>query len=489
VGKLSEKQLTIVTIGVAIVLTGVFATLIYMDFQTIDEEKARIETADGNIRKAQTEIDRMREREKNVIIYREIVERDAKVLPDAEEINEFWRRIKEFKETSGVQIDRIDGLDNTRAGKHKGGQAITPLQIRLNVKADMGQLLKFLNLFENFERLVSITDLSIRANENAAKKGPDDRVRHDVTLSLTTYVYNPRGGSVKQVEIPNYERRKMDEEIQRGIRKNKNPNKETYQLKPSLERRDPLVNPRKPPETLGEGGKTLQQVYEEQKNLLDRLVLQYQFIEQNVEIERRLTQSSSWVKCVRITKQLDEQIKSLELEITKVRQQRLITIEELLEEFEAQVVAPFRKLQSVRVTRSDIPVRVSLREVRDCLESMRASFDKADYGKVLDAYQAYKIYREGRELAAEARRMEEEIIEIARRATVVSDFESRDVKISALIVGKARAVALINGKSVAEGDPIEAGSKIILKEVRSDGCTFLYEGVLIRRSTRKASAQ
>ena len=47
----------------------------------------------------------------------------------------------------------------------------------------------------------------------------------------------------------------------------------------------------------------------------------------------------------------------------------------------------------------------------------------------------------------------------------------------------------INGKSVAEGDPIEAGSKILLKEVRSDGCTFLYEGVEIARSTKKASGK
>jgi hypothetical protein len=120
---------------------------------------------------------------------------------------------------------------------------------------------------------------------------------------------------------------------------------------------------------------------------------------------------------------------------------------------------------------------------------MRSAFDSGEYAKVLDTYQAYRIYREGRELAADARRMEEEISELARRANVVSDFESRKISISALIVGKHRSVALINGKSVAEGDPIEAGSKILLKEVRSDGCTFLYEGVEIRRSTRKASAQ
>jgi hypothetical protein len=71
----------------------------------------------------------------------------------------------------------------------------------------------------------------------------------------------------------------------------------------------------------------------------------------------------------------------------------------------------------------------------------------------------------------------------------VSDFESRRISINAVIVGPTRSVALINGKSVAEGDPIEAGSKILLKEVRPDGCMFLYEGVEIARSTKRGSGK
>lgn len=485
-GKLSEKQLTIVTIVVAVVLTGVFGTLIYMDFQTIDEEKAKIQTADANTQKAQREIDKMREREQNVIIFREVVNRDAAVLPDDEDINNFWRQIKDFKERSGVQIDRIEGLDQRRRSKGAPAQAITPVSIRLKVRADMAQLLKFINCFETFERLVSINDLSITAGK-ATEAGDEKSIRHNVTMTLSTFVYNPRGGSVKQVEIQNYDKRVKDEEIRRGIRKFANPEKETYLLKPNLERRDPFVSPRRPPETHED--KTLQEVYEEQKNLLDRLALQLEFIQADVDIEADLLNRKQYMTHARVKKHNDERIKSLELEVTKVHQQRLITIEEVLSEFETEVVTPFRAIQAQRDTPADVPVRVTLREVRECLEMMRSAFDESAYAKVLDKYQAYKIYREGRELANDARHLEEEIVELARRATVVSDFESREISISALIVGKARSVALINNKSVAEGDPIEAGSKILLQEVRSDGCTFLYEGVEIRRSTRKASAK
>ncbi len=492
-GKLSEKQLTVVTIAVAIVVTGVFTTLIYLDFQTIEEEKVRAAKADTNIRKAQVEIDKMREREQNVIIFREVVKRDAQVLPDEDEIGDFWRKIKEFKDLSGVQIDRIDGLDKSRSKKKKGkggGQAITPLNIRLSLKGDMEQTLNFMNRFENFDRLVTINNVGMSVGRYSKKsKGGGDSVQHSVSLNLTTYVYNPRGGAVKQVEIKNYDQRVEDEEIKRGIQKFAKPKKEEYTLRPNLDRRDPLVSPRRSPDVVEEG-KTLQQIYEEQKNLLDRLVLQFQFIEQDVEIERELLSNRDFIPHARMSQDLDKRILSLEDEISKVSQQKMISIDELNTEFEQEIVTPFRKLQSERVSKGPaVPLTVNLREVRNTLDAMRAAFDKAAYTKVLDTYQSYKIYREGREVDADASRIEEEIVEMARRATVVSDFESRQISISALIVGPTRSVALINGKSVAEGDPIEAGSKILLQEVRSDGCTFLYEGVEIARTTKRATGK
>jgi Tfp pilus assembly protein PilO len=489
VGKLSEKQLLIATIVVAVVVTGAFGALMYMDFQSIDEEKAKIATTDSNLAKAEVEIERTRDREKDVIIYREILTTEAEILPDEEEINEFWRTITDFKESSGVQIDRIEGLDQARRSKSKNkgpGQAITPIQIQLKVVASFHQLLNFLNKFENYKRLVTITDLSISAGDPSKSPGDASGIRHDVTMKLTTYIYNPRGGSVKQVDIPGYDKRKKEDEIERGIRKMKNPNKEDYVLKPGMDRRDPLVSPRKPRVEEVDPDVDPQVLWESQNNLLDKLLLNLQFIQQDWEIEKQLMASNpdgeDW-RYARVRQELDVRIADLDLEIKDVRKGRRITFDDIQEQFESQVVAPFRKLQAARPS-EPVKVPVSQRQVRQCLESMRSHYEKTEYKKVLDAYASYKAYREGRELPADARRMDEEIIEIARRATVVSDFESRSIVIGALIVDGDRSVALINGKSVTVGDPIEAGSKILLCEVRPDGCTFLYEDVRIPRSIR-----
>jgi Tfp pilus assembly protein PilO len=479
----------IVTIVVAVLVTGAFAALIYMDSQSIDEEKAKIEATDRNLAKAEVEIERMRDRERDVIIYREILETEAEILPDQEEINEFWRTITEFKESSGVQIDRIEGLDQARSSRSKKGpgQAITPIQIQLKVVASFHQLLNFLNKFENYKRLVSITDLTIAAGDPTKSPGDPSGIRHNVTMKLTTYIYNPRGGSVKQVEIPYYDRRLEQDEIKRGIRKMENPNKEVYLLKPGLDRRDPLVSPRKPPVDDIDPDVDPQVLWENQNNLLERLLLSLQFIQQDWEIEKQLMASDpdeTGIRYVRVRKELDVRIADLELEIKDVKKSRKITFDDLKDQFESQVVAPFTKLLAARPA-EPVKVPVSQRQVRECLESMRSQYEKREYKKVLDAYTSYKAYREGRELPADARRMDEEIIEIARRATVVSDFESRTIVIGALIVDGDRSVALINGKSVSVGDPIEAGSKILLCEVRSDGCTFLYEDVRIPRSIRQ----
>ena len=110
-----------------------------------------------------------------------------------EQIAQFWREIKKFKEISNVQIERIDGLDNSRK-KKKGnsrGQAITPLNIRLSLKADMAQSLKFMNLFENFERLVTINSVSMTVARTGVDESVDDKaVRHNVDELIAAFRNN-----------------------------------------------------------------------------------------------------------------------------------------------------------------------------------------------------------------------------------------------------------------------------------------------------------
>ncbi len=482
-GNLSEKQLTILTVVVTVVVSGVFGVLIYLDFETIGDEREKISAAESNIGKAQVEIDKTKTRERDVLYYREVVEREAAILPDEEDINNFWRKIKEFKDVSGVQIERIEGLEEAKKKKGRGREQVRPVKVKLTLRANADQLLKFVNQFENFDRLVNVTSVNVR--QARAKDGSSDgEIRHNVTMELSTFVYNRAGGELKRNEIANRDRLIQSDEIVSRIQSHRVEAIERYDLKPSMDRRDPFLSVRRPPHSGTEDdGKSIEEAYKEQKDLLDRLALAVELALGDWEIEKELVKEGKWIFIEPHKKQLDQAVKSLELDIKKVREKNLITFPELATEFEARVVTPFRRLQGERKT-PDVPVRVNLREVRKHRDEMLAKFNERDYKAVLELFQKYRLYRDDREMPLEASKLDKEIVTIERRARVVSEFEALEIKIGALIVGNARSVALINGRSVAQGDPIEPGSKIVLMEVTADGCTFLYEDVKIHRAAR-----
>ena len=72
-GRFTEKQLTIMTIVVAVIITGLFAALIYRDLRSIEEEDEKMTMTTMNIRSAEAEIQKFPQRETDVIVFREIV--------------------------------------------------------------------------------------------------------------------------------------------------------------------------------------------------------------------------------------------------------------------------------------------------------------------------------------------------------------------------------------------------------------------------------
>ena len=76
------RSLTILTIVVALVITGLFGYLIRRDLGAMDEEEEKIVATQGRIRTADIQIQRMPGREMDVIVNREVVKRDSAILPE-----------------------------------------------------------------------------------------------------------------------------------------------------------------------------------------------------------------------------------------------------------------------------------------------------------------------------------------------------------------------------------------------------------------------
>ena len=70
--RLTEKQLLLLTIGITVLISGGLGLLIWSDFRTIDEEKAKKADLDRQIEAAEKEIAVRPDREYRVIANREI---------------------------------------------------------------------------------------------------------------------------------------------------------------------------------------------------------------------------------------------------------------------------------------------------------------------------------------------------------------------------------------------------------------------------------
>ncbi len=478
-GRFTEKQLTIMTIVVSVVITGLFAALIYKDLGAKSEEDQRIESLKGRIQVCDREIQRMPAREQDVIVYREIVKRDSAILPDESEINEFINVIGDFEKQSRVVVTQIQGL--SRRGRSKRKEAIIKIPLKLKLRGSMDQFLKFVNSFENYDRFVRISAFQITAGRG---KDEDGNIQHEITLELETYQYNPGGGEVVRVEIPNFEQLKQDIAIQKRIRQEKPAHIEKYLLKPRIGRRDPLVDPREPARQEGADEANQDELWKRQIAILDRLSMDVTLLRDDVRVEEKLRAENNFIRIASVSTAIDQRIAQLDFQISKVLAERSISIPELHEEFIAKVVKPYEEIKEKRKTAPE-EILVDRRQVFEMLQKLKEKFAAQDYKEVMNYYEGFMRLSQGRKFAEDAEPLRQEMEKLAAQAQVISKFESEPLEIQGVIIDeKHTSYAIINKKIVSEGDNVDADGKIKIREIRVDAIEFIYENVPIVKPLR-----
>src|SRR6185503_18000043 len=154
------------------------------------------------------------------------------------------------------------------------------------------QFLKFLNLFENHDRLINVRAFSM-ASGRPTGQGRERRAVHDIQLDLVTYIYSPSAGLAKPVEIANYDRRKDDPVIQKLVRQQKAARVDKYQLKPRINRRDPLVDPRRPGGNAADSGDPAD--LQKQRDLVEKLKFKMEELKEDVRQEAIYLQEHKYV--------------------------------------------------------------------------------------------------------------------------------------------------------------------------------------------------
>lgn len=479
-GRFSEKQLTIMTAVVAVVITGLFAALVVKDLGTIEEEKATIEQKQNEIQAAGVEVKKMPGRELDVIVFREIVKRDSAILPDESDINKFINVIGEFEKASGVVVTQVQGLANRDRSKSK--DAIIEIPMKLKVIGSMDQFLKFVNYFENYDRFVSITGFTVGPSNDV---GPGGEPLHSINLELMTCQYNPKGSAVTRVEIPNYERRIQDPAVQQRIKQAKVALIERYPLKPRIQRRDPMVDPREVEAAPEDPTEAPEARFKRENALLEKLVLEVSLLKDDVKVEEQLREERDYMRLPAVSKNIDRKMGEIELAISNVLTLRKVTIPEVKERFIGEVVQPYEKIKEQRDT-PNVAIVVPRRQVEDLLGKMREQFDARNYKDVLTAFEGFQRMTEGRELAPDAQPLKAEVEQLAQTAQMIKRFEDEHLDIDGVVIDPVKtSFAIINGQILAEGEAVDTEGRVRIHKIRTDQIDFEYHGIVIVKHLRR----
>jgi Tfp pilus assembly protein PilO len=495
VSKLSDKQMLLAVVLVPVLLVGGVGYLAWTDWQKVHAaeitddhpeaaeiteperwgERRKCQEIQKEMAKLREEADLIAKREQDVIVYREIVERDSQILPDKDLVNQLTNTINDFERQSGVTVTSVADLNV----KGDANQAIRKLPIKLSLQGSFDQFLRFLNLFETMDRIVNTRMFSISRGSTAAQDGP---AAHTISLELETYVYNPGAGLAKPVEIQNYERRKDDPVIQKLVKQQKAARVEKYQLKPRINRRDPLVDPRKGQVGPDEGAVS-QEKYEEQRRVVERLRHEVETLKEDVRLEQQYLQEKKYLQYVQIKALNDERVQSLDASLKDADAK--VTVAELREQFADEVVTPFTRLAGDRRTKGENQMQFVLRQhVSEFLEKMRAATEAREYEKSLATHREFENFLTAgnRKLAEDAQPLVAEMRELARECTVMIEFTAMKLTVAGLIRRPQGSTVILNGKLRKPGDLVDEKGRCRLVAIREDALVFDLDGYEITHS-------
>ena len=471
--KLNEKQLLLLTIGVTVVLLGGLGWLIWSDLQEVEEEEQKIAALHSQIAAAEKEIAKIPEREAQVIADREIADREVTFLPSEDDIESFWEVLERFADESGVLINEIAPSKAPRGAKGP----IQTVSQTMTVRGTVDEFLRFMNLIENYDRIINVSEYTIAS---AKKADVDGKFRHGIRLALSTFMYSKRIANTI-VSIPQYEKKRQTPEVKRWLSRIKIQEKESYTLRTSLGRRDPFVNVRR--EVEESEGPEAGADRERAEALLETLTEQLQLLNLGLEEEKTLKERGDIFRLAQAIKENRERLADLVRRIEQLRQDKVFRDPRLAERFRQEVLDPFKVLrEAIEAADTERPP-MSQEEVQARYDAIAKHFEERKWDEVTKGVRNFMdITSDGQHVVEPARPLVERITDMLRRSRVIREFEKRKIEITTIIYSpNGLSLAIINGKSRSEGDALDNDGRVVIAEVGEDFVIFETEGVEIKK--------
>ncbi len=491
--RFTEKQLLLMTAGAGALIAAGLGLMAWLDYEAVYKnevteqnpgaadapeedwgERRKIWEIKKQMEAAQAEASLIGKREQDVIVYREIVARDAAILPEVDDVNHLADTIDAYVKQSGVSLRQVSDLTI-----HPGGEAIKTMPIKLSITGTFDQFLKFLNLFENLDRIINVRGYSVQAG-HAPAGARDKKPAHDIQLDLVTYIYSPGAGIAKPVEVANYDHRKEDPTILRLVRQQKPARVDKYQLKPRINRRDPLVEARKPGGADAAAGDPAD--VQQQRERVDKLKFDLEVLKADVQQEEQFVAEKKYVPLATLKPMIDAKCGKLDQEIAAALP--TITATELREAFNDDVVAPFEQIKGRRKLVS-LPVVFSAAEAVKFKDKMTAAIDARKYEVVVKTLADFEALVKNQTIAEDATPVIADMRAFAKEAQAMLAFEALKLHVDGLVLQSTGSIVLINHKSYKVGAAVDPAGRCKLKEILQNKLVFELDGLEIEHDLTK----
>lgn len=466
----TQKSLTLTIGGAALGLCLLAGGGIYYTDDLIAEVDAQAVDKQSAIDKAASRIRQVPSLERDVIILRENLGEYVKILPDQKELTDFVRMLNQFNRQSGVKSSSLVNTQRTTSKTER----FTPIEYKYEMTATLWQVMKFMNLVENFERFVSITDFTITSgSKNGKVQVRDGDVVHNVQMTLQTYAYNGKADA-KDVQIPDYQ--KLREELREEIWKRMQAIRlDRYEHRGEQGRRDVMVDPRDRGDVNGSGPSQ-----EEQREALDR----------NIDALARLREMQDKIGKQNITlfeqysleKKLKEGVDKLALQIEA--ESSIVTFPPLRLRWSREVVAPFGELRTAVIVGKDAaqPKDPYLpeSELRQLVADLTSDCNN---GQLEQAKSRYEIVMQRIAVPETDARYPLALAAKAwhYKAITALDFKALDLKVQGIVVNPTgRSGVLLNGETYEEGEYVS--EDLLVKQVAEEQIWFVFRGLTLVRT-------
>ncbi len=465
---MNEKRLLKgIAAGAVVALAGL-GYLVWAEYGALDEARARVTEIRGQIDTARKQLSGLATLEKDVIVLRETEQAIKEILPDDKDLNNFVRDLQRFAQDTEVAFTQVKRKE--LGGPRKGAvETFEKVAYEISLESDAFQALAFLDRVESHTRFLRVPTIALTASSRRTIEELG-APRHKVKLDIETFVYKPQAG-VDPVKIEGYARKR--ELLLGEIAKRRQALAvETYQYRGPRGRRDPWVDPRVPVSDQDPSMLPIQ----EQQRIVDELVERMGVIKRTLDEWRK---TDVIVRKMMLRAELDQLTVALEEDARRIQSEGLVRFPMAERRMQVEVIDQLVASRD-EVDKERGPVGPSLELLQQLASSMARHVQGGEPGLAIEAFKSIESSLASVSADPERRALARQIVETFEDAKILRDFQAIAMQIRGVAIQEGRPpVALINGRTLREGDVLEGD--MVVRAIRSGEIEFLFRGVVLVR--------